>query len=274
MTQHGTLVTHCGARPVSRAELATIPAPPATATWKPIKHADLVDCIEQGLQDRGVAVCAAQFAVQRQGQVFFGVLDLSRCERDFRAALGVRASNDRQFAIQIAVGLRVLVCDNLAFRGDLIALKRKHTTGLDLQAEVTRALDRFRAHFNLFIAEVEQLKHLPLTDVTAKAFILDAFVQHLLPLRFLPAVARAYFTPSHAEFAPRTAWSLNNAFTHVAKALPAAPRFRALHRLGRVFGSMLSAVQHGHATAPCAPDVPVGPPVTLAVLPSDLPLED
>jgi hypothetical protein len=254
MTQQGILVTHCGARSISRAEVQTIDVPPATATWKPIKHADLVDCIEQGLRARGVTVCAEQFAVQREGKVFFGVLDLSQREHDFRAALGMRASNDKQFAIHIAVGVRVFVCDNLAFRGDLIALKRKHTAGLDLHAEVTLALERFAAHFHLFSAEVEELKRIHLTDATAKALMHDAFVQQVMPLRFLPVVAREYFTPSHQDFAPRTAWSLSNAFTHAAKALPVGPRFRALHRLGRIFGALLSATRRSDATTAFAPD--------------------
>src|SRR5688572_22762304 len=71
-------------------------------------------------------------------------------------------------------------------------------------------------------------KHVHLTDATAKARMHDAFVQQLMPLRLLPVVAREYFTPSHQDFVPHTAWSLSNAFTHVAKTLPAGSRFRAL----------------------------------------------
>ena len=47
-------------------------------------------------------------------------------------------------ALQLAIGLKILVCDNLCFAGDLIALKRKHTAGLDLPRELAQALDRYQ----------------------------------------------------------------------------------------------------------------------------------
>ena len=46
---------------------------------------------------------------------------------DGTAALGLRTSNNKTMSIQLCAGLSVFVCDNLVFRGDLIALNRKHT---------------------------------------------------------------------------------------------------------------------------------------------------
>jgi hypothetical protein len=43
--EHAKLLVHRGAQYISRDALAEIEAPPATATWKPIKHAALVDAI-------------------------------------------------------------------------------------------------------------------------------------------------------------------------------------------------------------------------------------
>jgi hypothetical protein len=207
-------------------------------TWKPVKHADLVETIEQGLQERGMTVCREQFAVQHDGRQFFAVLDLSEHTHEFRGALGLRASNDKTLAIQIAVGLRVFVCNNLALRGDLIALRRKHTSRLDLHHEVGQAITCFVVHFQLFTQEVATLHHLSLSDERAKALIHDVFRQQLLPLRLFPVVSREYFTPSLPDFTPRTAWSLSNACTHAARALPAGPQFRALLGLGRLFSSL------------------------------------
>jgi len=38
------------------------------------------------------------------------------------------------------------------------------------------------------------------------------------------------------EFRPRTAWSLHNAFTAVAKEMPITTRMPAIQELGRYFG--------------------------------------
>ena len=39
------LIAHCGTTKISRDELRTIPAPPATATHKPIPHFDVVQVL-------------------------------------------------------------------------------------------------------------------------------------------------------------------------------------------------------------------------------------
>ncbi len=237
---NGTLLTHCGAVKLSRADLARIEPPARTATWQPVQHAALVETVQTALAERGLTVVREEYAMQRAGALFFGVMDLSRERDDFRAALGVRAANDKSMAIQVAVGLRVFVCDNLAFRGDLIALRRKHTAGLDLAKEVRSAVARFEQHFARFEHETDALKALVLTEDRAKALIHDAFLRRLLPLRLLPAVSKEYFDSGHEAFRPRTAWSLANAFTEAVKVLPDAPRFRALLGLGRLFGAALN----------------------------------
>jgi hypothetical protein len=227
---------------MSRSELTQIESPAPTATWKPIRHSELIEQLDSALHAQGFHIWCEQFAVQHHDHRLFGVLDLNTTTDEFRAALGVRASNDKTFAIQLAVGLRVLVCDNLAFQGDLIALTRKHTTGLDLPAELTAAIARCVDHFDRYTTEVRNLRDTEMSDTRAKAVMHDAFVYRLLPLRLLPAVAQEYFRPSYTNFTERTAWSLYNAFTHVAKTLPDGPRFRALLELGRLFNRLCALV--------------------------------
>jgi len=62
------------------------------------------------------------------------------------------------------------------------------------------------------------------------------FAGGLMPLRFLPEVSQAYFEPVLPDFAPRTAWSLHNAFTAAAKAMPISTRLPATQAIGRLFG--------------------------------------
>jgi len=57
-----------------------------------------------------------------------------------------------------------------------------------------------------------------------------------MPLRLLPEVSRSYFEPDVPEFAPRTAWSLHNAFTGAAKVMPMTTRLPAIQTLGKFFG--------------------------------------
>ena len=67
-----------------------------------------------------------------------------------------------------------------------------------------------------------------LNPAQASHVILTAFRRGIISTLQLPHVCKAWDEPSHADFTPRTAWSLFNAFTAVLKpraiAAPAAVR--------------------------------------------------
>ena len=93
--EHAKLLVHRGAQYITREALTAIEAPPATATWKPIKHAVLVDAIHEEVARRGIGVTAEQYAVQRQNRMLFGVMELSWLQtEEFVAALVFRHAND------------------------------------------------------------------------------------------------------------------------------------------------------------------------------------
>src|SRR2546426_4028349 len=101
----GTLITHRGAVRVPKEALLTIEPPAPTGTWKPVAHSVLVNTLTDVLSSRGVAVKREEYAVQRDGNLLFGVMDLVwGGTLDYYAALGIRTSNDKSFAIQIAIG--------------------------------------------------------------------------------------------------------------------------------------------------------------------------
>ena len=230
------LVSHVDTDIVTRADLESLATPEPTETFKPIPHIELVDMLALVLQQNHIYIEKEQFAVRRDGSVLFGVMQLAYGKtEDGRAALGLRTANNKTMSIQLCAGFSVFVCDNLAFRGDMIALRRKHTSGLNLRDELAGAVLRFQDHFGQLVREVEHLKTRTLPDIEAKALIHDAFASGLMPVRFLPAVSRAYFE-TMGEFAGRNAWSLHNAFTGVAKSMPITTRLPASQALGKFFG--------------------------------------
>src|SRR2546425_6433257 len=161
----GTLLTHSGAVRVDRQALRAIEAPAGTRTWKPIGHSELVDTIEGELKRRSLAIRQEAYAIQRDGALFFGVIDLEWRETgDFAAAIGLRTANDKSFSLQIAVGFRVFVCDNLVFAGDLIALRRRHTAGLVLKREIAQAIDRYQEGVVTLERGISHLKEAEISD--------------------------------------------------------------------------------------------------------------
>lgn len=193
--------------------------------------------LDRVLVQKQIQIREEEFALRRDGAVLFGVLELAYGEtQEGTAALGLRTANDKSMSIQICAGLAVFVCDNLAFRGDLIALRRKHTSGLNLQEELTTAVLRFQDHFGQLVGEIDVLKRRELADIEAKALMHEVFAKGMMPLRLLPAVSRLYFHSELVQFKPRNAWSLHNAFTGVAQKMPLTTRLPAVQELGRLFG--------------------------------------
>jgi hypothetical protein len=234
------LVAHVDCNHVTRDELAKFPTPEATASYMPVPFIQLIETLQSQLERRSVRIVREDFAIRGDGQKLFGVFDLSMTSRDVCASMGFRTSHDKSLALQMVAGMRVFVCDNLAFSGDFIALTRKHTSRLDLRAELDGAVTRYQMHYHTLEERVVMLKQHEITDVQAKALMHDVFVQKLMPVRFMPDVAKAYFEPPHPEFEPRTEWSLHNAFTEVAKEMPLNCRMDATQEVGRFFG-MLTA---------------------------------
>lgn len=232
---HAKLMSHVDTDLVTRDQLRLVAVPESTPTFRPIPHIDLVEQIDLILAKNQIYIREEQFALRRDGSVLFGVLQLAYGNSsEGTAALGLRTSNNKTMAIQICAGFSVFVCDNLVFRGDMIALRRKHTSGLDLQDELVGAVLRFKEHFGILTGEIEALKNRHLTDGEAKAFLHDAFVRGVMPLRLLPKVSAAYF--AFADSLPHTAWALHNAFTVVSKAMPMPTRMQAIQELGTLFG--------------------------------------
>jgi hypothetical protein len=229
-----TLVAHCGTSKVSRDELKLIPAPDGTRTFKPIPHHQVVDALIETLGFRYIGVVRDEYAVSPDGMKMFGVLDLETSFDGCRFAIGIRNSNDRSMRLSICCGVRVFVCDNLAFQGDFTPVLAKHSKNFSIIDSLAIGVDRIQRSFEPLRHQVEAWRSAQITEEQAKLVIYRAFIESALsvPRALARDVHRNYFEPTHADFAPRTMWSLSNAFTSALKSLDPIPFFQATAKLG------------------------------------------
>lgn len=228
------LLAHCGARFVTRETLELCVTPQGTDTWKPIAHSDLVGALNEEIQSRGLVVRKESYAVQKDDTKLFGTIDLEwQNNGEYAAALGLRTANDKSLSIQIAVGMRVLVCDNLAFSGDIIALRRKHTKNLNLRQEISRGLDRYQEGVLSLGRDIERLKTKPLNPPIAKEYIFDIFRKKVVPMRLFHLVVDEWDKMAVDGYGSE--WQLHNAFTEHFKQLSPAVAFNATRIVGKFF---------------------------------------
>lgn len=110
----------------------------------------------------------------------------------------------------------------------------KHTKQLSLVDVLSIGIDRIQGNFEPMKKLVEAWRATRIPDDAAKLVIYRAFVEGELdvPKHLARRVHDLYFNPQIEEFAPRTVWSLSNAFTSAFRGLEGIPQFRATAKLG------------------------------------------
>ncbi len=121
----------------------------------------------------------------------------------------------------------------MAFSGDFTPVLAKHTKHLSLVDVLSIGVDRIQRNFEPMKRQVGAWKTTLIPDESAKLVIYQAFVEGKLdvPKHLARRVHDLYFNPQVDEFAPRTTWSLSNAFTSAFKDLEPIPQFRATAKL-------------------------------------------
>jgi len=221
-------------RKISRAELATIEAPIATDTHRPIPHVEIVHALIETLSFRHIEVVRDEYAVSKDGMRMFGILELEYGITGVRFSIGIRNANDKSMRLAMTIGYRVLVCDNMAFHGDFTPVLAKHSKNFSLIDALSIGVDRMQRNFQPLTGHIVHWQEATISDDAAKLVIYRAFVEGDLnaPRHLCRDVHEHYFEPRHEEFEPRTMWSLSNAFTSAFKELDAVPQFRATAKLG------------------------------------------
>jgi hypothetical protein len=213
------LVLHRGAKPVTTEELAAFQAPPPNGRWFPLSHGRVLSVVTETLGEAGYGIERQQLGVLRDGSRFFGTLDLKSPIADgVSLAVGIRNSVDKSFPLGFCAGSRVFVCDNLAFRSELL-VRRKHTIHgeRDFVRRIAEAVGSLPAFQEQEALRIERMREAELGDDQADALILRGFERGIVGARELPRVLQQWRNPPFEEFRPRTAWALLNAFTGAMK---------------------------------------------------------
>jgi hypothetical protein len=214
------LVIHRGGWEATKADLASVPVPEETDSYVPVPYSRFVEEVELHVPRFGLTIMDARFALAREGLQMFGVLTCANggAHTDYALAVGLRNSYDRSLSVGLVAGSRVFCCDNLAFSGE-VGAARKHTANVfrDLPDLIYRMLSKVSSMQNRIHAEIAAMKARELSAEPADHLMVEAVRQNVLPASHLPKVIDAWERPKHEEFAPRTAWSLYNAFTEIAK---------------------------------------------------------
>lgn len=215
------LCLHAGGALASREQVFAVPPPVATDTYHPLSHRSFVERVEKVLGAEQIAVRETQFALAKDGNRFFGLMQLEMPtlpELDYGYILAIRNSLDRSMSVGMAIGSSVFACDNLALSGD-IAVIRRHTPHLlrDLTWMISESIGKLTLAFDAQNARYGAYKAFALDDPMAHDTIIRLFDAGVINLTDIRRLLEQWRKPKHVEFESRNAWSLFNGVTEVLK---------------------------------------------------------
>jgi len=255
---------------ITRDDLALITTPEATETWQPVPHAALIDASERALNLQGWTVESQTYEMDREGARMFATWAIVNGTRheDYRLSVGIRNAHDKAFAAGIGLGAWVLVCANLDFAADFL-IGRKHTSGIlrDLPGILEGIFGRVGRFETAHAARVESYKRTPLGDAQVHDIVIRSVDAGVMANSYIGKVLGEWRASDHEDFAPRTAWSLFNAYTEVFKTTNVFDLSTRTTRLHGLLGavaldagqdprqSALELAQPGMALVPFVPEL-------------------
>lgn len=215
------LCLHAGAHQVTWQEVQSVNTPAPENRWYPIAHHELVNQTLEALDNTpAITVGKMQHSLSRDGARYFGIVDIRNGDtrEDYGLTVGIRNTHDRSFAAGLALGTRVFVCDNLAFSAEVV-LHRKHTVRIleDLPRLANAAIGKLIEQKDELHNRIEMWKSVLLTQSQVNDILIRALESKVITSTQIPTVLSEWRRPRFEDFAARTAWSLQNAFTEVIK---------------------------------------------------------
>ncbi len=218
-----TLLMHSGGEAASIEELAAIPLPKETRSYKPVSHQQLATMLGAMASDLlpEFELVNTQFGLAREGQQMFGVHTLKNGTSAMGLSIGFRNSYNKSLSVGIAVGSTVFVCDNLCLTGDVTVLK-KHTLNVipSIESLALSAIYKSRSAFKQIQTDSEVMKGIPMSDNEAYRMLGLIYGRGIITPRQIPVVKNEWLKPSHDDFQGRNLWSFYNAVTESLKSSP------------------------------------------------------
>jgi len=206
--------------------------------WQGIQHGELVETIHEALDRKEIQVQdESWFAYAKDFQSLSGSMQLNIPNvtpvEGTQFSLGVQHSNNGYHALKFAVGAKIFICENGMVTGDY-AVKRKHTTGLDLMECVGIGIDTYLNKIQEVTIVAEQLKAKEMATPNVDEALMAAGREGLLSWSRIGQVDKEYNKPTFADHDEQTAWGLYNAFTYTMQKMPPQYHIKGMNRFREI----------------------------------------
>ena len=224
-----TLIT---SNAVTETEIYRSETPPETRTHCPVPHGKFVDQVKAALGFHKWDINSSEYGLYpgKIGDVkypdasMFVIMNISKegiqtGDGGDELALGIRNSHDKRFAAKVAVGLVVMVCENLDFYGEYVT-GHKHTSNVNenLLPRIFGMISNIDGAHTDHAEQMELYRWRQISDTETHDIIVRCVDDKVFPWAYGEKVLKEFRNPRHEEFKDRNVWGFNNAVTEILKA--------------------------------------------------------
>jgi len=214
------LILHCGAKTVTRADLAAVVLPPATRSYKPVAYLKAIDFVQEAIADQlALPVLGETFGLNKAGDQMFAEIRVDTGSNEHALSFGLRQSLNKAFALGFCAGVGIMVCDNLCFSGDAFTVMRKNTTNVweNFTEIVWRKVADSLGHYKSMANDIDRLKATPCSRRRAHAYLGVMRGEGLLSATQATVAHGDVNVDRHDAFNVDTLWRPYNAVTEALK---------------------------------------------------------
>lgn len=243
-TSSSSLVLHCGGSGATFEQVAAIPVPEHTSTWRPMPYADMIGYVKAIIDQKiGAPIKSEAYGLNKAGDQMFGLITLDVGDRETGLSIGLRSSYNKSIAPALACGSKVFVCDNLCFSGDAFQIVRKNTKNVwtDFRNLVTGHVAKALGHYDAMKTSAARMAEIPCNLRRGHAILGVALGERVITPTQATVAYGDWATARHEDFADRNLWSLYNCVTEgLKKGSPARTLDR--HTLAHAFFSEIQGL--------------------------------
>ena len=200
---------------IKPSELSKISTPKATKSWVPIPHATLRSLTLKELQQFKRKPEKEKIGISKDGNKYFGMLYIpTESSNGHQTIIGIRNSHDKILGAGLVLGSNVLVCDNLAFSGE-VRISRRHTKEIesDLPKRIANAMEFIFEKEKSQNELIETFQKREIDDTDAYELMFNLLEQDIISTREILPIHKEWREPEFEEFAEPTLWTLFNCCT-------------------------------------------------------------
>jgi hypothetical protein len=194
-----------------------VDVPNSTSSYVAISHGELVDLVKENIDKSGLIIKDEKIKTAKFGQQLFGTITVGANNVEQDMTIGFRNSYDKSITVGIVAGNRVIVCENLMFKGDFKVM-RKHTGHVKSELEflVANGVNTMNQQFVSIIADTEKMKQVQMTKRATAELIGRMYIEEkLITSTQLNIIADQLTNSKH--FKDDSLWSLYNHTTEALK---------------------------------------------------------